>query len=1459
MEGFGAATRQWFEQAFASPTPVQQQGWEAIARGEHALLIAPTGSGKTLAAFLWALNQLASAPPERPGVRVLYVSPLKALAMDIERNLALPLAGIQATAKKLGQPVHVPRVGLRTGDTPPKERAQQRRLPPEILVTTPESLYLMLSSRMRETLTQVQTLIIDEVHALAGTKRGAHLALSLERLSALGSHDAQRIGLSATARPLSEVARFLGGDRPVTLVDAHMPPQLSLRIQVPVPDMHRPPPVYPDAVAPTPEELDVEANTMPSEPKPVQAGLWPHLNPKILALIQEHQSTIVFVNSRGLCERLAKDLNELAGEALVRAHHGSLAHTQRKDIEEALKSGWLRGIVATSSLELGIDMGAVDLVVLVESPGAVSRGLQRVGRAGHKVGEHSSARLFPKHRADLLEAVVVAQEMRAGAIESLRMPQNALDVLAQQIVAMVAMESWEVGRLAACIRRAAPYRELPAAAFEGLLDMLTGRYPSQAFADLRPRLLWDRETDQLTARKGARMTAIVSGGTIVDRGAYAVHLGEGGPRLGELDEEMVHETLPGQTFLLGASTWRIERVTRDRVIVQPAPGETGRLPFWHGEGPGRPLELGRALGAFTRELAALAPEEAARSLAETHGLDAYAIDNLLAYLRAQREATGTLPTDRALTIEAFPDELGDWRICILSPFGRRVHGPWALAIEAQLSARAGFEVQTLYSDDGIVLRLAEGSEIPALELLLPKSDEVEDLVLNQVEKSPLFAAQFRESAVRSLLLARRLPGARRPLWAQRLKAQQLLAAARQYSDFPMVMEAYRSCLRDVFDLPALCELLRAVERQELRVDRVETREASPFAQSLVFAYVASAMYGGDTVLAEHQAQALQVDRNLLQELLGPEALRALLDRAIIEEVEASLQGLARPAEDAEALCDLIRRVGDLSRAELAQRCTADLDASCAVLEQARRIVRVHLGGETRWLAVEDVAAYRDAFDVVPPAGLAEVFLASRENKPLAALLQRYARCHGPFTLSQLSQRYPLARGKLRAALDALVAEGVLLCAPMHPDRIGDDYCDREVLQRIKRRTLAKLRREVAPVDAATLGRFLPRWHRIAEAPHAGQLEASLAQLEGLPLPFSELETQLLPARVPDYAPARLDELGALGYLVWVGCGALGAHDGRVALYRRSEIGKLLVLAPPLEDDPVATALEAALRARGACFFVGLEQVGAGASRDEVLAALWRLVWAGRVTNDSIEALRAFTQGGKGRSTRRTDWRAASGRWSLVEALVEPVPDAQRRQHLQALRWLERYGLLSKELATLEALPGGFTRWLPLLKAFEETGRVRRGYFAEGLGGMQFALPAALERLRAGASTKATPECHRLAAVDPANPYGWLLPWPKLDKAAAFRRATGCQVILVNGLLRIYLERGGTHLRYIAEGATEQEALAAFSELKAVARGARGRRLRIERLNGESVQRFPQPQLLQTVGFRRDPRGYVLDG
>lgn len=1439
---FSPTTRRWFETHFPAATAVQRQGWPLIASGQHTLLLAPTGSGKTLAAFLWTIDQLVHRPPSK-GTKTIYVSPLKALVYDVERNLRAPLAGVTRAADMSGAQITVPSVAVRTGDTPQSERQRQLKHPGDILVTTPESLYLMLGSRHRENFKTVDTVIIDEIHALAGTKRGAHLALSLERLALLTEREPQRLGLSATVRPVTEVARYLGGDRPVEVVDTLEPPSIALEIVVPVEDMENPPP-------PPPKEDTggaILTQLLQEEAPPPTPSLWTSIYPKLLELIERHRSVIFFVNSRGLCERLALKINELAETELVLAHHGSVSHEKRRQMEEQLKSGQLKAIVATSSLELGIDMGAVDLVVMVESPGSVARGLQRVGRAGHQVGETSQGKLFPKFRGDLLECAVVSSKMAEGAIEPLRVPRNPLDVLAQQIVAMTAQEPVTVETLRGLVHRTASYLELSDELLFNLLDMLSGRFPSTEFAELRGQITWDRDKDVLEARPGAKMLTQSNAGTIPDRGLYAAHIGHDGPRLGELDEEMVHEIRPGQNFLLGASTWRVQEITRDRVIVSAAPGEPGQMPFWRGDGPGRPIELGRAIGEYLRLLDNKGGEAARLWLEEHTPLDAFARGNLLDYVEEQKRFTGLLPTDRTIVVERFRDEMGDWRICILSPFGARVHAPWALAIEARLGEKVGFEIQTMHTDDGIVLRMVEGEEPPDLALLFPPAEDVEELVIGQVANSAVFASHFRENAARSLLLPRRRPGQRTPLWQQRLKAQNLLAVARGYPNFPIILETYRSCLQDVFDVPSLVELMRSIEQRKIRVHEAETDSASPFSRSLAFAYVAEYLYNGDSPLAERKAQALTLDRNLLNDLLGSEELRSLLDADIIEALEAELQSTdpERQATSPEQTVDLLRRLGDLSLEELQARTQGDLAAWLESLSKARRIISMHIGGQARYLVVEDAALYRDAFGAMPPKGLPTSLL-DHVERPLEQVFSRYARTHGPFTGHDLAQRYGMTKAQVDPTLRQLTARSRLLEGGFLPHGSSREFCDPEVLRKLRRRTLAKLRHQVAPVEAATMARFLQDWHSIGGG---GRLEDVVAALEGLPLSFKDLEKTILPARVADYRAFKLDALGQMGKLVWVGSGALGTRDGKVALYRRDRISQLLPI-PPIPDDldPTHRDILAALRQRGACFFYDLLQA-CQKKESVLLSSLWDLVWMGLVSNDSFQPLRHLSVA-KGR--RRASMESASGRWFLVSSLLYGKVSDTERLMAWAQTLMERYGVVSREAATSEGIPGGFTPLYQTFKVLEETGRVRRGYFVEGLSGAQFAWSQTVDRLRNEPDPNAGKDPVLLSTPDPANPYGALLPWP--PSAGRPRRASGTVTILVDGHPLFFLEKGAKKLLSFPKTEEPEFLEAALRGLDQHARNQRGKMLQIVEIDAMPAQKSPLYPALKAFGFRDDYQG-----
>jgi ATP-dependent helicase Lhr and Lhr-like helicase len=1698
LDSFSPAVRTWFERAFASPTPAQEQAWPAIAGGEHVLVCAPTGSGKTLAAFLWALDRLSAGGPSAPargeaargasagaradgvalpgalvdrpprGTRVVYVSPLKALAYDIERNLRAPLRGIGAEEV---------RVGIRTGDTPQRERAAMLRNPPDILVTTPESLYLMLTSRARETFSGVEAVIVDEIHAVAHSKRGSHLALTLERLEAQAGAEVQRIGLSATQSPLEEIGRFLvGPHRQVTIVDATAPggvrKRLDLRIEVPVESMAEPvasgDPLDPLAGGESGTHGEAVGRGSPVP----ERGIWPAIYPELLALVREHTSTIVFVNNRRSAERVALRLNELAAQEqgseedekaasgggdgsragetgvvvqeIARAHHGSLAREERTKVEELLKGGQLPCLVATSSLELGIDMGAVDLVVQIESPKSVARGLQRIGRAGHGVDEVSRGRIFPKFRGDLLECAVLARRMHEGLIEPTVVPRNALDVLAQQIVAIaVAAESAvatgparagrreraatgpaplaersptgpsrdetaeggvSVDELHALVRRTHSYAELSRELLENVLDMLDGRYPSKELGELRGRIVWDRLAGTIRARKGSRQLAIANAGTIPDRGLYAVTLPDG-RRVGELDEEMVYEARPGQAFLLGASTWRIEEIGRDRVIVTPAPGAPGAVPFWKGDSVGRPLELGRAIGAFSR----WAVEQQPETLQSEYDLDERAARNLLAYLSDQLTATRVLPSDRTIVLERFRDEIGDWRLCVLSPYGGRVHAAWGLALSARIHERFGLAADAIWSDDGIVLHLpacaregdldagrsSSGGPSPAddpgsldgwgsiADLVLLEPDEIEQAVTAELGGSALFGARFRENAARALLIPRAYPGRRTPLWQQRLKAQHLLEVAKRYPDFPIVLETYRECLRDVLDLPGLETLMRGLHTREISLVEVETQTASPFASSLLFDYVATYMYEGDTPSAERRAAALSLDRDLLRELLGREELRELLDPGALARVEEDLQRRSEMtrATGRDGLHDVLRHVGDLDFREVAERVLEGIDARglLAELERQRRVIRLRISGHERYIAADEAGLYRDALGAAPPGGLPEAFLADVPDA-LGELVARYARTHGPFTHAELTVRYGIDTSAVLRELerDGRLVRGELRPSSVRPSSVhpssvhppgppseraaptspsprgmgpgspadGREWCDVEVLRRLRRASLAALRKEIEPAEQRRLAAFMPSWQGVDRHSGAGagidRLREVLVPLQGLALPVEIWERDVLPRRTGAYSQSWLDALCASGEVVWVGAGPLGgrtarrAGSGRVALYfredaptigppmlsggsgGRSSIARPEAASPSEGGQAVHTLLRARL-AGGPSFFTDLlAEIDAPA--EALREALWDLVWAGEVTNDAWAPLRAprltlarterpssgrgvgFERSSSGQralvgrssigprsrfsvrrsATARSGTGAQSqlqGRWSLTEPVFRGGPEgaagAPERRRALAELLLERYGIVTREQVLAEGVKGGFAVLYDTFSNLETLGVCRRGYFIEGMGGAQFALPGAVERLRAGRSPigpARTPVV--IAAADPAQPYGAALPWPKREEARARpARVAGAYVVLVEDEPALYVERGGRGLITLRGGSAAADAhraaattpggpdadplREALGALADAVRAGRVPKLALERIDGQPAIGSAHARTLVELGFHPGPRRLTL--
>jgi ATP-dependent Lhr-like helicase len=1511
---FHPVTQEWFRSALGAPTAPQRLGWPAIARGESTLILAPTGTGKTLTAFLWCLDRLMFRRGEaEAGCRVVYISPLKALAVDVERNLRVPLAGMAEIARGDGVPFHPPEIAIRTGDTPQSERARFRRHPAEILVTTPESLYLLLTSEASAALRTVETVIVDEIHALVPTKRGAHLALSLERLEATTQRRIQRIGLSATQRPLEEVARFLGGTeeagdqaeadaethrvfRPVTVVNASGPKRLQLRVELPVEDLAKQLP-------------DVRA----AEDGPKRASLWTTIPPRLLEIVGKRRSTLIFVNNRRTAERLAGAINDLAAESsdasagnvpIARAHHGSLAAAQRREIEEQLKAGQIRALVATSSLELGIDMGAIDLVIQIEAPPSVASGMQRIGRAGHRVGVVSEGIIFPKFRADLIACAAVTRAMHEGMVESTAMLRNPLDVLAQQMVAIVAQPprlalprgkgerpreaEIAVDELFEMVRGAAPFASLSRELFESVLDLLSGKYPSDEFAELRPRITWDRDRGLLTPREGAKSLAILNGGTIPDRGLYGVFLsGEHKKpvRVGELDEEMVFESRVGDVFALGASSWRIDEIAHDRVLVTPAPGQPGKLPFWHGDLAGRPLEFGRRIGALVRELRTLPVNAAISRLVREHDLETQAAESLLRFLTEQAAVTGTVPDDRNIVIERIRDEMGDWRVCVLTPFGSRVHAPWAMAAVEQIARAGGPHVETMWTDDGFVLRFPYTDAAPDAALLLPDPEGVTDLVARQLSGTALFAAKFREASARALLLPRRRMNIRSPLWQQRKRAADLLAVASRYPSFPMLLEAHRECLRDSFDMTALVDVLRSVKEGAVQVHVVDTPKASPFAASLLFGYVGNFIYDGDAPLAERRAQALSIDQSQLRDLLGDADLRELLDPVAIGEVEAQLQLLGgnQGARSADGMQDLLLRLGDLSQAEMALRvASGKVLEGLAALSRAKRVLSILVAGELRWIAVEDAARYRDALKIALPAGLPKALL-QPVAEPVLELVRRYARTHGPFTLQDVVGRFGMDAQSVETALRALVMQGRVSEGGFRRGGAHREWCDAESLRMIRAKSLARYRREIEPAEPRLLARLETHWQGVLTRRRGlDALLDTIELLQGAPLPASLLESQILPARLGRYASADLDTLIAAGEVVWCGFDSLGERDGRIALYLADQIAELL---PPRTGSaapltPREEALVAELARGGAMFFPQLHEAMGGGYPGETIDALWSLVWRGLVTNDTLHALRAHierpeTSRGARRAhnqaafrSRRTTPPSAQGRWTLMPAIERTTAAAQTAwSHAVAQQLLQRYGIVTRETATQENLPGGFSAVYEVLKALEASGRVRRGYFVAGLGGAQFALPAAVELLRSlGGAAPEKAEMVMLAAADPANPWGSLLRWPEPeDAAASLTRAVGASVILRDGDLVAYLRRNNPALQVFLpadepDRSTVARDLAGFlaDYAQSLVQNPATRHyggLSIATIGGRAAHEHPFAEFLCEAGFHASPRGF----
>ncbi len=1609
LNRFSPAVRTWFHDVFAAPTPVQRAAWSAISSGDHALVVSPTGSGKTLAAFLWALNSLVmrsahasgtiqaeatqtvagvqeplielSAPAStshknssgrkqapsttrhalssrKQGVKVLYISPLKALGVDVENNLRAPLAGIARTSQRLGMPEPKISVAVRSGDTPQSERSRQLRRPPDILITTPESLYLMLTSKAAGILQDVETVIIDEIHAMAGTKRGVHLALSLERLERKAHNRVQRIGLSATVRPLDVVAHFVGGDRPVHIIAPPAEKKWNLRVTVPVEDM---------ADVPIPEESFFAGNSardmtiddplgitsggadspgsapIAESALPQQASIWPFIEAEIYREIMAARSTLVFVNSRRTAERLTSRLNELyaqdhapeqlsaptrrppaqlmaasatAGAApalIARAHHGSVSKDERAMTERMLKEGSLKAVVATSSLELGIDMGAVDLVIQVESPPSVASGLQRVGRAGHVVGAVSEGSFYPKHRQDVIQTTVTVARMEEGLIEELHVPRNPLDVLAQQTVAAVAVEDLNVDEWYATVCRSYPYHDLSREVFDSVIDLVCGVYPSADFSELRPRMTLDTLSGTLCARPGAKQVAVTNAGTIPDRGMFGVFLvgsGEdtdpggssshrGARRVGELDEEMVYESRVGDIFTLGASSWRIEDITKDQVLVSPAPGHTGRLPFWTGGVLGRPYELGRAVGAFRRQVST---DSAA--LESYSGLNAYARKNIVRFLQEQAEATGVVPDETTLVLERFRDELGDWRVILHTPFGHGVNAAWALAVGARISEATGIDAQPVAGDDGIVLRLPDADETPGASLFLYEPEEVVDVVTQQVGNSALFASRFRECAARALLLPKRNPGKRAPLWQQRQRAAQLLDVARKYPKFPIILETVRECLQDVYDLPALQEVCRDLNQRRIRIMEVTTEQPSPFAASLLFTYTGAFMYEGDSPLAEKRAAALALDPALLAQLLGTVQLKDLLDPQIIEETDQLMRRVHpdRRAKNSEQFADTLRLTGPVPIEELDQYCQFPDPLETVESELGPRIMRVRIAGVEHLAQVQDAALLRDALGIPVPSGVA----ASPETitDALNQLIARFARSRGPFTLEDLTRSFGLGASAAVAVLHTQVSQGTLVEGNFRQGVDYTEYVSAQVLKRIRSKSLAQARSQAQPVSQSAFARFLLAWHQVAPLGTSPQLHgvdgtfAVIEQLAGVRLPASAWESLVLPGRVADYRPEFLDELLLSGEVHILGAGSAGARDPWIMLLPADYAAQL---APQPLETPQLSALQErilAVLSTGGSYLstdiaaeVGVPENSPGAFHD----ALWDLVDLGLVAPESFRPLRAHLsavggktahrpqrrpQRGRFRSTRtsfsgKQHYGQAtygpsadmSGRWGLA---VQPTAEPTARSIAHGEAWLDRYGVVTRGSIVAENVLGGFALAYKVLSRFEDNGKALRGYFIDALGASQFSVPAVIDRLRAAAdspdlggwpSGSIDPDCYLLAASDPANPYGAALPWPRVEgENLNLSRGAGALVILIDGLLVAHVSRGGKTLRLLCEDLPEppEDIIATVMWVlsEAVASG-KIQPFTVEKINGTGALNSEYLSAFRDAGGRLHPRGIKI--
>lgn len=1504
--------RTWFQKALGEPTPAQRLGWPAIAAGQHTLLLAPTGSGKTLAAFLACLDALWRQSEIERRVHVLYVSPLKALNNDIHRNLQVPLEGVADTARLLDFPLPTIEVAVRTGDTTTAERQRQLRRPPHVLITTPESLHLLLTSRGREMLGGLSHVIVDEIHALCTNKRGVFLSLLLERLEALQAGRAAavapqgtslagarppgtfvRIGLSATQRPLEEVARFLGGaeidaagvlrPRPVTILDAGRRKDLDLQVVSPV------------------EQFGL----LP------EGSIWPPIYRLLTSLVRAHRSTIIFANNRRTVERITANLNEENNESdeagadaptptadnsslLARAHHGSIALEVRQQIESALKEGRLPAVVATASLELGIDMGAVDLVCQVESPGNVARALQRVGRAGHLVGQRSKGRLIPKTLPDLLEEAVLAREMAAGRVEESRVPINCLDILAQQVVAMAAMEPWDVSKLYMLVRRAYPFRDLTAQAFEATLEMVSGRYvwanpPTEpdrqrgnetgtgprrpgTLQALQPRVSWDRIHNRVLALPGSQQLALVNGGSIPDTGQYGAYVGD--VRIGELDEEFVYECRLGHVFLLGTNAWRIEKIEADRVLVSPAEGAPAIVPFWRGENAGRSYELGQALGEFLRTLRDhLDDSDPIDWLKREYFLDDDAARNLSFHVKRQLASTGSLPTDRTLCIEASRDQLGDWQVILLSPLGARLHFALRLALEARLRQRLGYHPQCLHHSDGILIRLTDSDE-PIVDLfdgLTPEN--VESLILGELGESALFAIRFRQNAARALLMPRGQPGKRSPLWLQRLRGKDLLQVARRHPDFPIVVETFRECLHDHLDVPRLQELLSDIRAGRIEVVTRRAESPSPFASTLLFSFTAAQMYVYDGVEAG-TGQTGHLDRQLLEQLVSPGQQKHLLDPRAVNQVEKRLRGIGQPPRTATETAEWLRRLGDLAETDL-EGPMLDFLAELEADGRAKRIEIPRTLAPQRWVATENVAQYRRAF------GLEDCTPADAQAAG-AAILERFLTTHALVGLADVLARYPFERGWAERQLEEWSRSGRAVAIQHNAEPL--QWSAPENLEQVQRGTLAVLRREIVTCSPPQFADFLLRWQGVHPATRGGTsagIAAALERLEGLPLPGDLWEQTVLPARVAGYQPRWLDEWSAGGAGVWVGQGD-GDGTPNIAFFRRESLARLP--APARNDDALpadAAAVLGILQSRGAMFLADIASAD-DLSPSAVRAGLWSLVRRGLATNDHFDVIRrgaeempapngepGFERAIRGHSSQRISMRTLrrraaerpEGRWSL---LTWGRPETEAQAVFQATLLLNRYGIVARELALMDPWLLPWRVLYEVLSRMEMAGEVRRGYFVEGLSGAQFALSEAGQRLQDLhlPSTAAAPII-LLHSMDPANLYGSGAPFdiPLLDGGTRpLLRRPGNWLVLRAGRPILLAEQQGNKITALAS-ASRDDIVAAAAVLPGMldhGRSMRNRhKLTVEEWNGQPVTATEGKELLEAAGFVRDYQGMTL--